>query len=193
MLEKLPGDAAGAAVCLPHLLAAGALSASEQVSVVHLVRSIMAQTPPNMEASRATPTQPIKKDYPATALGLSRALTNIIAALALDQRPLVKYANGKCDQVAAGQRGEGDDYDKEGVPVLPGLLCSVVTAELVPLLQPIIFSTVTDQVFGSTAGLSQREEEQLKQLRRRMPGWWVTYRFDVQKLVSFTNYTSLSR
>jgi hypothetical protein len=190
MLEKLPGDAAGAAVCLPHLLAAGALSESEQVSVVHLVRSIMAQTPPNMEASRAAPTQPINKDYPATALGLSRALTNIIAALALDQRPLVKYANAKCDQVAAGPRGEGVDYDMEYVPVLPGLLCSVVTAELVPLLQPIIFSTVTDQVFGSTPGLSQREEEQLKQLRKRMPGWWVANR---HKLVSFTNHTSLSR
>jgi hypothetical protein len=101
-------------------------------------------------------------------MGMSQAMTNIIAALALDPGPLVTSAHEKSNCVAAGQAA---DSSIEASRVLPGLLCSAVTAELVPLLQPIIFSSVTDQVFGSTAGLSQREEEQLKHLRRMDPRW----------------------
>jgi hypothetical protein len=131
----------------------------------------MAQTPPNMEASRAMPVRLPKiggVDLPVTVMGMSQAMTNIIAALALDPGPLVTSAHEKSNRVAAGQ---ASDSSIEASRVLPGILCSAVTAELVPLLQPIIFSSVTDQVFGSTAGLSQREEEQLKHLRRMDPRW----------------------
>jgi hypothetical protein len=172
---------AGAALCLPHLVAGGALSSSEQLAVVHLVRSIMAQTPPNMDVAQAMPT-PIpadkaQKDYPVAAMGISNALTNIIAALALDPVTLVQHANAKCDRSAAGHTGgdqsNGDDEDDDDdvVSVFPGSLCSAVTAELVPLLQPITFSSVSDQVFGSTAGLSKRQQRQLQCWRRRAPGW----------------------
>jgi hypothetical protein len=156
----------GAAECLPHLLAAGALSESEQVAVVHLVRSIMAQTPPNMEASRAMPPHALSADHPVAAMGISRAFTNIIAALALDPRP--PHAGDKPGQASAAytpsEQSASDDDDKAS-HVLPGLLCSAVTAELVPLLQPIIFSSLPDRVLGSTAGLSQEVETQLRFLR----------------------------
>jgi hypothetical protein len=121
------------------------------------------------------------KDYPATAMGISQALTNIIAALALDPSPLVASANARSDQSAAVGQAVNGGVDPSHA--LPGLLCSVVTAELVPLLQPIIFSTVTDQVFGSTAGLSQREQQQIKDLRRRLPGWWVSNTCDVHMCI----------
>jgi hypothetical protein len=97
-------------------------------------------------------------------MGISRAFTNIIAALALDPRPFVaEHASGKRNQASAGHTTS--NKDRESPHMLPGLMCSAVTVELVPLLQPIMFSSLPDHVLGSTAGLSQAEKEQLKYLR----------------------------
>jgi hypothetical protein len=158
---------AGAAGILPHLLAAGALSASEQLAVVHLVRSIMAQTPPNMDMGGLVPKAPgsAGKDYPATSLGISKAFTNIMVALALNPGPLVKCAN-------EFDRLEGQEVEVElGAEVSPSPLCAAVTAQLVPLFQPVIFAAVTDVVFGNTAGISAHLQEQIKCIRRRQPDW----------------------
>jgi hypothetical protein len=124
----------------------------------------MAQTPPNMDVTHAAPSHPesVGKDYPATTFGISRAFTNITAALALDSPSLAAFANAVHEQ-----RPEAG----EGVEVFPSPLCSAVTAHLVPLLQPVVFGSLSDRVFGSTAGLSARQQEQLKCFRRRTSSW----------------------
>jgi hypothetical protein len=105
------------------------------------------------------------KDYPTTSTGISGALTNLVAALALDAGPLVAFANG------GYSREEAMLMAPLQLRLWPGPMCSAVTAQLVPLLQPIIFSDETDRVFGSTAGLSARHIEQLRCIRRRDPDW----------------------
>jgi hypothetical protein len=152
-------------------MASGALSESEQVAVVHLVRSIMAQTPPNMDVAQAMPlplpAHLASKDCPANVMGIARALTNIIAALAVDPSSPVAYANAGYGYSSGVPKGD------TAPPLLinPSSMCSPTTAQLVPLLQPIIFSAATDRVFSSTAGLSGRYQQQLECFRRRDVGW----------------------
>jgi hypothetical protein len=157
---------AGAAGCLPHLLYAGALSEPQQVAVVHLVRSIMAQIPPNADVAESAhcPPDTAGKDCPVAVHGISRALANILAALALDPSALVKFANAHV--------GQPEDAEVTIGRVPPSPLCSAVTAELVPLLQHIIFGSVADHVFGSAAGLTGRQQHQVTCAGQEAPDWY---------------------